>query len=106
MSESNAEGAKQFSNEPKYHHYIPQFYLSRWANKERKICRFSKPYDRIIPKMVGLKRTGGQDGLYELKSVALEHSQWVEKGPMWEIDTYGSQALNMLDADNPTLMLK
>lgn len=56
--------------------------------------------------MVGLKRTGGQDGLYELKSVALEHSQWVEKGPMWEIDTYGSQALNMLDADNPTLMLK
>ncbi|MEH7908865.1 DUF4238 domain-containing protein [Rhizobium laguerreae] len=106
MSESHSESAKQSSNDPKYHHYVPQFYLSRWATTERKICRFSKPYDRIVPKMVGLRRTGGQDSLYELKSVAPEHAQWIEMGPMWEIDTYGSQALDLLEAGNLASMSK
>lgn len=56
--------------------------------------------------MVGLKRTGGQEKLYELKSVAPEHSQWVEKGPMWEMDTYGSQALELLEAGEIAGMTK
>lgn len=56
--------------------------------------------------MVGLRRTGGQDSLYELKSVARENAQWIEMGPMWEIDTYGSQALDLLEGGNLASMSK
>lgn len=38
--------------------------------------------------------------MYELKSVAPEHAQWIEMGPMWEIDTCGSRALELLEDGN------
>ncbi len=44
--------------------------------------------------------------MYELKSVAPEHAQWIEMGPIWEIDTYGSQALDLLEAGNLASMSK
>lgn len=85
-------------NEPIYHHYIPQFYLRRWANSERKVCRFSKPYDRILPKMTAISGTGGADGLYSMKSVSPEYAQWFETGPMKAIDTAANHVLDLLEA--------
>jgi hypothetical protein len=32
--------------EPK-HHYLPVFYLKQWALNQRRLCEFTKPYDRI-----------------------------------------------------------
>jgi Protein of unknown function (DUF4238) len=84
-------------NVPIYHHYIPQFYLRRWADRERKLCRFSKPYDRIIAKTVATRGTGGADGLYEMKSVSPEYAQWFETGPMKAIDTAASGVLGLLE---------
>jgi hypothetical protein len=85
-------------NQPIFHHYIPRFYLRRWADNERKVCRFSKPYDRIVPKMVSTRGTGGEDGLYALKSVAPEHAQWFEQGAMKAIDTAANHVLDLLEA--------
>lgn len=85
-------------NEPIYHHFIPQFYLRRWSNPERKVCRFSRPYDKIIPKMTPISGTGGQDRLYELKTVSPEYAQWFEKGPMKAIDTAANHVLDLLEA--------
>ncbi|RVL76314.1 DUF4238 domain-containing protein [Sinorhizobium meliloti] len=85
-------------NQPIYHHFIPRFYLRRWADSERRVCRFSKPYDRIIPKMVSTRGTGGEDNLYSLKSVAPEHAHWFERGPMKAIDTAANYVLGLLEA--------
>ncbi|MBZ5763574.1 DUF4238 domain-containing protein [Rhizobium sp. VS19-DR104.2] len=85
-------------NEPIYHHYIPQFYLRRWANKGRKVCRFSKPYDRILPKMTAISGTGGMDRLYEMKTVSPEFAQWFEKGSLKAIDTAANNVLDLLEA--------
>ncbi|MGO7394950.1 DUF4238 domain-containing protein [Rhizobium ruizarguesonis] len=85
-------------NEPIYHHYVPQFYLRRWANKERKVCRFSKPYDRILPKMTAISGTGGMDRLYEMKTVSPEFAQWFEKGPLKAIDTAANNVLELIEA--------
>lgn len=82
---------------PIYHHYIPQFYLRRWADRERRLCRFSKPYDQIIAKTVATRGTGGAHRLYELKSVAPEYAQWIETGPMKAIDTAASHVLSLLE---------
>jgi len=29
------------------HHYIPQFYLKQWTGVDRRLCEYSRPYDRL-----------------------------------------------------------
>ncbi len=86
------------NNEPIYHHFVPQFYLRRWANAERKVCRFSRPYDKIIPKMTPISGTVGKNRLYELKTALPGMAQAYEKGPMKAIDTAASRVLDLLES--------
>jgi hypothetical protein len=46
------------------HHYIPQFYLNRWAGTDGRLCEYSRPYDIVKPKFVHPSGTGYERGLY------------------------------------------
>lgn len=88
------------SDRPIYHHYLPRFYLKRWTDCELRLCRFSKPQetvDLVVPKRVSTKRTGGEDGLYELKGLPLEEAQRIETEFMKPLDTLASDALSMIE---------
>lgn len=71
-------------------HYIPQFYLRRWCSDDGRLCRYSKPYDRIVPKRVSPKQTGRKQGLYGESETRF----------MKPLDTLASQALIMLEEDS------
>ncbi|MCO6403529.1 DUF4238 domain-containing protein [Aurantimonas endophytica] len=49
------------------HHYIPAFYLRRWAGTDKKVTEFSRPYRDVVVRSVMPERTGYQERLYELK---------------------------------------
>jgi Protein of unknown function (DUF4238) len=68
-------------NEPVKHHFLPQFYLNRWANSRHsgEFFRYSKPYNDVLKgKWVSAGQTGYQDYLYTFadgqtgKSINLE----------------------------------
>lgn len=37
-------------NKPKKHHYILVFYLKRWVTADDRICEFSRPYLKVVPR--------------------------------------------------------
>jgi hypothetical protein len=82
---------------PTKHHYIPAFYLKRWAGADGKVTEFTKPYRDIIIKLIMPERTGYQEGLYELKGYEPERAQQVEEKFFKLIDTWASNALDMLE---------
>ena len=43
------------------HHYIPQFYLRRWAGDDDKVCEFSRPHKNIYRQRVYPIQTGFKD---------------------------------------------
>jgi hypothetical protein len=91
-------------NDPVFHHFNPRFMLDNWADEKREICWFSKPYDKIIGKMISTKSTGGEKHLYALKAVPVEEAQSLEKGPMQKIDARGAAALQMIENDDPRIL--
>lgn len=85
-------------NEPIKHHYLPVFYLSRWAGTEGKVCRFSKPVDNEVKaKMLVPKGTGFEERLYETRGLPPEKAQAMEKDFMARIDSGAAVALSLLE---------
>ena len=62
------------SNPPTKHHYIPAFYLKKWAAADGKVTEFTKPRHEIVARKIMPDRTGYQERLYELKG--FEPSCW------------------------------
>jgi hypothetical protein len=85
---------------PLDHHYLPVFYLKRWAGEDGRLCRFSRPYDEIKPKRVPPKKTGFVERLYETRALPREQAQQVEQHFMRHVDTFAAQALAMLENDD------
>jgi hypothetical protein len=85
------------ANPPTKHHYIPAFYLKRWAGPDGKVTEFTKPHRRVVVKRIMPERTGYQERLYELKGYEPELAQQVEQKFFQAIDTWASDALDMLE---------
>jgi hypothetical protein len=82
-------------NPPTKHHYIPAFYLSRWAKP--KVTEFAKVHGgKIVPKAKMPERTGYQERLYEMKGFSPELAQQFEEKYFKPIDTMAADALEML----------
>ncbi len=79
------------------HHYIPVFYLKRWVGDDAKICQYSRPRDDLHVKRVYPVQTGFVDRLYEMKGVPPDAAQQIEHEFMKPVDTFASQALEMLE---------
>lgn len=87
------------SNKPGKHHYLPVFYLKRWATKgDRRLCEFSRPYGGIIkPRRVHPEGTGYLHHLYSMRSQPPELAQQVEEKFYQPVDNAASDALDAME---------
>ncbi|URK86333.1 DUF4238 domain-containing protein (plasmid) [Rhizobium sp. RCAM05350] len=88
---------------PKYHHYLPSFYQSRWALSDRRLRRFSKPRDKIVAKWVYPTQSGGEDNLYSDPEATPDKAQVLESEFMSPLDSLMSQALTMIEIGDATI---
>jgi hypothetical protein len=49
---------------PRDLHFIPVFYLKRWANLSGKLVEYTIKHDKLIAKLVGPRSTGYETDLY------------------------------------------
>ena len=85
---------------PIKHHYIPEFYLKRWANKpDPRLCEFSRPYDVVKPKRVAPGGTGYVNRLYALRGFPEELAQQVEEQFFKVVDNGAAEALESLERE-------
>ncbi|MEK6281226.1 MAG: DUF4238 domain-containing protein [Acidobacteriota bacterium] len=55
-------------SEPIFHHYVPRFYLARFANKDRALWVYDKSQDRVFS--TGPERIAGENEFYEVPELA------------------------------------
>ena len=85
-------------SEPIDHHYLPQFFLSRWCGSDGKVCRFTRPTggkakaNRVFP-----KGTAFEPRLYENKGLPAGRRQSMETDFFATVDQRGSVALKLLE---------
>lgn len=85
-------------SDPRKHHYVPQFYLKRWAGEDRRVS----DYRRFDGKLVHRRRFPSETGFeIELYSVRTQtdptRRQAVEKRLMSRIDNAAARALDYMD---------
>ncbi len=89
-------------NIPDRHHYLPQFYLSRWIGDDGRLVEFSIPNpasEIVIPKRRAPKGTGFENGIYNFANLPPEKRSLIETRLMHKIDTDGARALAFLERD-------
>ncbi|TDJ60571.1 MAG: DUF4238 domain-containing protein [Nitrospina sp.] len=87
-------------SDPKKHHYIPQFYLSKWISDENE--KFQYHYwieNRFISSRISAKNTAFEYYLYSLENVPKEQKQAIEKFLNNNIDTPAAIAMNEILSD-------
>lgn len=84
------------ANPPTKHHYIPAFYLRRWA-VGGKITEFTKPHKSIVVKSISPERTGYKEELYSLRGYEPALAQQVEEAFFKPVDTWASDSLDLLE---------
>lgn len=82
---------------PIQHHYIPVFYLKRWAGPDGKLCEFSRPFKSVVPLRRAPRGTGFSDRLYELRDFPPELAQQVEERFFRTVDTRAADALALME---------
>ncbi|MBS0377137.1 MAG: DUF4238 domain-containing protein [Proteobacteria bacterium] len=65
-------------SEPVDHHFIPIFYLKRWAGADGKVAVYSRKGGRVIVSRLSPRSTGFERGLYTLDRVEPATRQAVE----------------------------
>lgn len=88
---------KQQSND---HHYVPTFYLRRWAGQDGRICEFSRPYReakplRKMPEAAGFKRD-----LYMVPGMEPGMQSILEDVVFKRIDQHANDALAFMLANS------
>jgi Protein of unknown function (DUF4238) len=88
-------------SEPTRHHYIPSFYLRRWAGPDGKLCEYSRPYAETKAKRRHPSGTGFVDELYTIPGLPPEQSRYVERRFTQAVDNWAAQALAIMLRENP-----
>jgi len=78
------------------HHYLPVFYLKRWAGRDGRLCEYSRPQDAVKPRMTHPSGTGYERDLYKINGLRPESSQLLERRFMKAVDQRASDTLNRL----------
>ena len=63
---------------PIRHHYLPVFYLVRWAGEDGKVCRFHRPFREVVVSRRIPDNTGYEDRLYSLEGAPAGQEQRIE----------------------------
>lgn len=89
------------------HHYVPTFYLSRWAGPDGKICEFSRPHTEVKPLRKMPEAAGFLRHLYTVPGLEPDERSVLEDVVFNKIDQTASDALSFMlansdgDADMP-----
>jgi Protein of unknown function (DUF4238) len=88
------------------HHYIPVFYLKQWKGGDGRLCEYSKPYKKVVPRRTSPDGTGYVRGLYRLPNVSDDKAEVVETIYMKSVDDGAARALRILldDSGGPSQM--
>jgi len=89
-------------NDPKKHHYVPQFYLRKFhcVDDENKVPTISRHDPYLIKKKSSISRIGYEDYLYKISDKNIE--QCIEKNLNLAIETPISQSETWKKIDNGT----
>lgn|ERR1700674_607364 len=82
------------------HHYIPVFYLRQWKGGDGRLCEYSRPYKKVVPRRTSPDGTGYVRGLYRLPNVSDTRAELVETIYMKVVDDGAARALRILLDDN------
>lgn len=86
------------------HHFLPVFYLKRWAGADGRLVEFSRPYGPAVkPRRTAPAGTGYVDKLYELAGTGREEAQAIEEHFFRPVDDYASKALKLLETGDPSM---
>ena len=86
-------------NEPRKHHYIPQFYLKNWAGLDgRVICYRRLSKRKVASDPVTPKSTGYEKDLYTLEDLPRNLRQAIEKEVTADVDGRAAAALRKMVA--------
>jgi hypothetical protein len=88
-------------SENEKHHYLPVFYLKRWAGIDGRLCEFSRPYKSVEPRRTHPDGTGYVRGLYKIEGLPPETMNVIETKFLKPADGLASDALKALAADKP-----
>lgn len=81
-------------NEPKKHHFLPVFYLRQWANADRRLVEFKKPFgNTVVPRRGHPQSMGWIDRLYALDGVKGASAQKFETTFLSPVDSRAAEAL-------------
>ena len=72
---------------PIRHHYLPVFYLARWAGDDGKVCRFHRPYRDVVVSRLTPEHTGFEDRLCSLEGAPAGQEQRIETAGIPEYGT-------------------
>jgi hypothetical protein len=80
------------------HHYLPEFYLRRWAGTDGRLVRFSRPDDTLVkPKRYHPKQVGYVVRLYEMDGVPEDQRQEFERTFLSPVDSRAAEALETME---------
>jgi hypothetical protein len=79
------------------HHYLPEFYLKRWAAPDGLLWQFSRPQTALVANRRAPAQTGFLPGLYELPGASPEEAQAIERGFMQLVDSKAAEAMVLLE---------
>jgi hypothetical protein len=60
------------------HHYIPKFYLKRWAAANGRLTEYSRPFQRVEPRWTHPDGTGYERGLYAINGMSPNETNLVD----------------------------
>ena len=106
-SESASPGCQpQLIAMPEKHHYIPVFYLKRWADKDGdgRLCVYSRPYDRVKANRKHPDATGYEDDLNAIRGADAETEGHLEGRFFLRADNDAARALDILETGRGDLM--
>ena len=78
------------------HHYIPQFYLRRWAGPDKLICEFSRPHRRVVVQRKSPRAAGFQRHLYTVAGLPKGEQSILEDDFFRKTDQIAHDALRFM----------
>ncbi|TPI64450.1 DUF4238 domain-containing protein [Mesorhizobium sp. B3-1-7] len=83
--------------QPIKHHFLPVFYLRRWALADERLVEFSKPFGEVVkPKRVHPEGTGYISRLYAVQGLPDDVAHEMEREFLSPIDSKAAEALKIM----------
>lgn len=86
---------------PLRHHFLPEFYLKRWAREDGRLVECKKPYGNTVkPRRTHPKGAGFIFRLYAVEGLPDDVAHEMESEFLSPVDSRAAQALTAMQADN------